>query len=98
MPAAHFFAIMLLPCSLRMILSETAAHFLQSCSNLAQRESPARDMRRLALTFLFCGLASATIAAEAEQQPIKPYPPVAITFSAPPDDDSFVRFRAELAA
>jgi len=55
-------------------------------------------MRRLTLCFLFCALAGVAIAAEPEQQPIKPYPPVAITFSAPPDDDSFVRFRGELAA
>ena len=54
-------------------------------------------MRHLALCLLFCGLAGATIAAEPER-PIKPYPPVAITFSAPPNDDSFVRFRGELAA
>lgn len=54
-------------------------------------------MRHLALSLLFCGFAGAAIAAEPER-PIKPYPPVAITFSAAPDDDSFVRFRGELAA
>jgi hypothetical protein len=55
-------------------------------------------MRRLALSLLLCGLAGVTVAAEPEQRPIKPYPPVAITLPAPPDDDSFTKFRNELAA
>jgi hypothetical protein len=55
-------------------------------------------MRRLALSILFCGLAGLAAAAEPEQRPIKPYPPVAITLPAPPDDDSFAGFRTELAA
>jgi hypothetical protein len=62
-----------------------------------QRESPAPDMRRLALSFLFSALVVTAAAAEPERQ-IKPYPPVAITLAAPPDDDSFTRFRNELAA
>ena len=45
-------------------------------------------MRRLALSFLFCALVVTAAAAEPER-PIKPYPPVAITLAAPPDDNSF---------